>query len=142
MHSGRMCTIRCSGHLSCHTHPLPHIPSHAHPPPLRMPLPHMPPTMNVPYHACPPPCIPPSCMAPTLPHMPPAIPAPSHAHSPDHADPPHYEQNDRQTGVKTLPCRNFVEGGHHRHRKLVRLCATITNHGPEYMILTIILAII
>ena len=52
------------------------------------------------------------------------------------------EQNDRQTGVKTLPCRNFVEGGNHRHRKLVRLCATITNHGPEYMILTIILAII
>ena len=39
-HSGRMHTVRCSGHLSCHTCPPPRMP----------PLPHMPP-----WHAWPPP---------------------------------------------------------------------------------------
>ena len=53
MHSSRMPTVRCSGHLSCHTHPLPcmppdmhapimHAPCHAHPLPwMPLPSPHM-----------------------------------------------------------------------------------------------------
>ena len=28
-------------------------------------------------------------------------------------DPPPSEQNDRQTGVKTLPCHNFIVGGNY-----------------------------
>ena len=50
MHSSRMCTIRCSGHLSCHAcPPATHAPCHT------CPLPCMPPTMHAPlHHTCPP----------------------------------------------------------------------------------------
>ena len=87
MHFSRMCTICCSGHLSCHACPL--LP--CMPPCHACPLPHMPPamhtslpcmlpTMHAPHHAWPLPCDTPTthalpCMLPAmntpLPHMPP-----------------------------------------------------------------------
>ena len=111
MHSSRMCTIHCSGRLSCHTCPLPttHTHCHAHP------LPHMP--------ACHTSCLP--CTCPPS-HMPPChtcLPAthvPYHTCSPAmHAPPPHcvcpptchshpfYGQNSWHRLVKTQPFRNY-----------------------------------
>ena len=50
MHSSRMCTVRCSGHLSYHPPtPAMHAPCHTHPP-----LPCMPSATHVPCHTCPP----------------------------------------------------------------------------------------
>ena len=50
MHSSRMRTIHCSGHLS----------SHASPPTMHAPCHTCPPPPHTPYcHACPPPCMPP-----------------------------------------------------------------------------------
>ena len=72
MHSSRIHTVRCSGRLSCHAHPLAmHTPScHAHPPPamhapaIHAPTMHAPchthpPAMHAPHHAHPLPCTPP-----------------------------------------------------------------------------------
>ena len=62
MHSSRMHTDRCSGCLSCHAHPLPHMPPpcHACPPPaMHTALPHRAPfAMHTSLcHTCPPlPC--------------------------------------------------------------------------------------
>ena len=60
MHSSRMRTVRCSGRLSCHVHPLPHM----SPPPFAMytafsmhPLPCMPSATHTLYHAYPPPIL-------------------------------------------------------------------------------------
>ena len=105
-----MHTTRCSGRLSCHipphtptpaihTSPAMHTPCHA------CPLPCIPPAMHTPCHACPLPCMPPThdCMPPDhaypLPHTPPTIHAPL--------------WTEWLTGVKTLPCRNFIAGGKH-----------------------------
>ena len=73
MHSSRMRTVRCCGHLSCHTCLLPcippvmHTPHHAHP-------------CHIPHHTHPLPCMPPC-------HAHPATHAHCHAH-PHHAHPP------------------------------------------------------
>ena len=56
MHSSKMGTVHCSGHLSCHKRmpppPATHAPCHACPPALHTPLPCMPPC-----HTCPLPCM-------------------------------------------------------------------------------------
>ena len=61
MHSSRVCTICCSGHVSCHVCPPPCTP----------------PAMHASCHSCPLPCMSPTTHAPTthtpLPHMPPAM---------------------------------------------------------------------
>ena len=68
MHSSRMHTVRCSGHLSCHA-------CHPPPPPCMAPLPHMPPS----------PHMPPLCHTHTLsPCMPPFV---THAHFTKHPPP-------------------------------------------------------
>ena len=76
MHSSRMRTVRCSGHLSCH----------AHPPAMHSPA------MYAPCHACPLSCMPPChtrlpchahplpyfpCHTCPLPHMPPTMQSPA-----------------------------------------------------------------
>ena len=76
MHSCRMHTVRCSGRLSCHAHPLPlqHTP-----PVMHAPLPCMPLPCTAPYHPWPPAMhMLPAIHAP-LPHMPPATHSPCHA---------------------------------------------------------------
>ena len=103
MHSSRMRTARCSGHLQpcmspCHTHtPVMHAPCHTHPPPVMhapchtcppamhaslpcIPLPCTPPAMHTPHHAHTPPCTHPIATHTSLPCMPPAMHAPHHAH--------------------------------------------------------------
>ena len=96
MHSSRMCTTNCSGHLSCHACP----PCHTHPncqscPPYHAcSLPCMPPAMYSPHHAslpghtcpsshaCPLPCIPPTMQASLATHAPPAMHVPPATHPP------------------------------------------------------------
>ena len=96
MHSSRMRTARCSGLLSCNAHPpTTHAPCHT-----------CPPAMHTPWLCMPPPrpCMPPCHTCPLLPCM-----FPRHACTQPCMPPPH-EQNDWQTGVKTLPCHNIVAG--------------------------------
>ena len=94
MHSSRMRTVRWSGSLSCHARPPPpttHAPCHVYLPS------HMPPAVHAsPCNACRLPCMP-HCHLCPLPCM--------HATTPSPC-----KQNERQTGVKTLPFRNFVCG--------------------------------
>ena len=106
MHSSRMCTTCCRGHLSCHACPL-----------LCMPPPHMPPAMHVPCHTapchaipchtCPLPCMPPPCHVCPLQCTSPAMHAPYHTCPPPLMSPttqaplPCNPPMDRQTPVKT-----------------------------------------
>ena len=72
-----MRTVRCSGHLSCHTWPLPCIPPcHTSPLPCMLPLSCMPPAMHASHHAFPPPSMAPCHAHPLSPCMPPT----THAH--------------------------------------------------------------
>ena len=70
MHSRRMCTVCCSGHLSCHA-PLPCMPPATH---ASLPLPH-----KSHHHACPLLCMPPATHAPLPCH---ACPPPPATHAP------------------------------------------------------------
>ena len=55
MHSSRMCTVRCSGHLSYHPHPLQCMPPATHTPLCHAcPLPHMSPATHAPLLLIPP----------------------------------------------------------------------------------------
>ena len=97
MHSSRMRTFRCSGHLSCH----------ACPPATHTPLPCMPP------HACPPPCMPPTMHAPC--HAPPAMHASCHAcllttHTPCYACPLQCMPPAMQTPTMHAPCNAYHPG--------------------------------
>ena len=89
-----MCTGRCSGHLSCHTYPLPCMPPTTHAPCHECPhhtypLSWMPPALHAP-----PPCTPPAMHAPLpcthpLPCTPPCYACPLAMHTPPcHAVPP------------------------------------------------------
>ena len=96
MHSSRMRTVCCSGHLSCHacppaTHAPPPCmpPCHACPLPCMPPLLCMPPAMHASHNTCLPQYMPP-CHACSLPHMPPCYACPS-PHMPlPWMPPPHY----------------------------------------------------
>ena len=74
MHSSRMHTICCSGHLSCHTCPMPNMS-----PTMYTTLPCMSPAKHTPCHTCPLPCMPSTpttyatCHACPPPHMPPSV---------------------------------------------------------------------
>ena len=75
MHCSRMRIVRCSGHLSCHTCPLPYMPPHhACPPAMHVSSPcHARPlAMHSTHHACPLQYMPP-CYAQPLPHMSPPV---------------------------------------------------------------------
>ena len=54
-------------------------------------------------------------------------------HPPDQRQTPPCEQNDWQTGVKTLPCRNFVAGGKNFQRLKVT-CSRIWSNNPGLLI--------
>ena len=105
MHSSRMCTVRCSGRLSCHACPPPatHAPCHTHPSPSTPFTMHAPFTTHAPFtmhasplcHACsnlshmlPSPCMPPTFAT--------------------HVPPP--GQKEWYTLVKTLSFRNYCCG--------------------------------
>ena len=84
MDSSRMRTVRCSGCLSYHAHPLPHMPPDMHAPCHTCPsVMHTSPATRCPCYACRPPHMPPPCHAhplphmSLLPHMPPAMHAPT-----------------------------------------------------------------
>ena len=123
MHSSRMRTARCSGHLSsderppamhtpCHANPLPCTPPAIHTPCQACPLPCMPPAMHAPTihgtsshaHPTPLPWMSPSCMPPTM-HAPCHAPS-SHAHTPP-CMPPLHRQRDT---CKNMTFANFVCG--------------------------------
>ena len=109
MHSSRICTVCCSGRLSCHTCPPPatHAPCHTHP--LHVPLPCMPPCHAHPCYTCCPPSqhthIPPCHTCPLLHHACP--PSPCIPHFTMHAPPPPMDRI-LDMLVKALPFRNFV----------------------------------
>ena len=124
-----------TSHNACHPGHA-HPPCHAcHP--CHTPLPCMPPTMHTPCYTCPPVMHAPHHPPPHLPYMSllpltrPAMHAPV-IHASNHTCPPHHtgpplpcsppprrplpcmppvNRMTDKTGVKTLPCRNFVAGG-------------------------------
>ena len=111
MHSRRMRTVRCSVHLSCHAHPLPHIPlcnacplpllctpATMHAPTMNTPATHGP-VMHAPCHAC-----------PTLPCMPPTMHPLQHTCPPPHMLPPHpyHTHTPLWTEFLTHACENIT----------------------------------